>query len=371
MTQTPETSMAEASAPANPAGWWGPQAEIVACSNCQSSFLSLQAEISKFCPNCLHPTLVIMDSKAGLENLAPPELVLPYQVQKNQITASVGGFAKGIPFPPADLNAESIMQRMLPVYLPRWLVDTTVTARWQAETGFNYEVVSHRDRYDQNMGRWVSQEVKETRVSWEPRVGELSRTYQNISAPAADDERRILQAVGEFDNQNAQPYEQSLLLKLSLIKLPNRLPQDAWNDAVIEAQKAAAAECQLASKADHIRNFKWQPDYTNQNWTLLLRPIFVSYYLDDDGQPQRILLNGISGKLAGQRRSSMKRAQSVALTIVLVAAGIFLLGLLLGAVGLVFPPALIIGGLVLLAATFIGLGAIVPIVQAWQFNKSK
>jgi len=44
---------------------------------------------------------------------------------------------------------------------------------------FNYEVVSHQERFSQNQGGWNSQEVTETRVRWELRRGRLDRVYSN------------------------------------------------------------------------------------------------------------------------------------------------------------------------------------------------
>jgi predicted transporter len=67
----------------------------------------------------------------------------------------------------------------------------------------------------------------------------------------------------------------------------------------------------------------------------------------------------------------MRKAQTQALTIFIIAAVIFLFGLMIGAVGLVFPPALLVGGLMLLVGVFAGLAALIPLFRAWQFNQNQ
>jgi hypothetical protein len=157
----------------------------------------------------------------------------------------------------------------------------------------------------------------------------------------------------------------------SYIAVPDRPKSDAWNEASLEFKKLASDECQAAGAGDHLRNFKWDPQFTNQNWTLLLRPAYASYYVDDEGKPQKILVHGTTGQISGQRRASIKKAQTQALTIFIIAAVIFMLGLIIGAVGLLLPPALVLGGLLLLVGVFVGLSALIPIFRAWQFNQSQ
>ena len=50
-------------------------------------------------------------------------------------------------------------------------------------------------------------------------------------------------------------------------------------------------------------------------WTLLLLPLLSAYYLDDEGAPQAVYINGQNGTISGVRRSSMKRAQRASLWI--------------------------------------------------------
>jgi hypothetical protein len=302
-------------------------------------------------------------------DIQPPELYLPFTVTGDTLSQTIEKFAGGIWFAPADLNPQNLKSRLQRVYLPMWLVDSEVVAIWQAETGFDYEVVSHQDSFDQNRAGWVSREVTETRIRWEPRAGRLRRPYQNIVAPALEEHHRLRQQLGQYDLEQAQPYQPGAVAN-SFVRLPNRPPADAWPEAISPIRAAAAEECRRACQADHLREFRWSASYDEQNWTLLLLPMYATYYLDDDDRYQPVLVHGQSGRLQASRRASMRRARQAAIIILAVAGALFLLSLVAGIVGLVVPPLLVLGAIGLVIALGLGLLAITPIVIVWQFNRT-
>lgn len=349
-------------------GGWGRGLRPALCPHCDWLYLvPAEAELPR-CPHCFHEQLKPLGEGEEAFHTAPPELALPFTLSKERLAQQVTRFAEGIPFPPEDLNADALRSRLLPIALPMWLVDAEVEGPWWAEVGFDYDVVSHQNHYDQNRGGWFEREVQETRVRWEPRVGRLHRAYHNVSAAALEDERALQQRLGSYDHRSAQAYRPEMMGR-ALIRLPDRSTGDAWPDAEPTVRTLAAKECQKAASADHFRQFRWKPVYTNRNWTLLLRPVYATYYLDDEGQPQPVLLHGQTGQINGARRGSMRRAQKTALIIAIVAAVIFVLSLILGAVGLMVPPLLVVAAIGIVVALLVGLGALVPIVRVWQFNR--
>jgi len=249
-------------------------------------------------------------------------------------------------------------------------VDAEVQAIWQAEVGFNYQVVSHQDRYDEKRGGWTSHQVTEDRIRWEPRLGKLSRSYHNVPAPALEEHARLQKTLGGYVLAEAQAY-QAIALQDSMVRLPNRSPEGAWPEARPAFQAAAAEECRKASSADHIRQFSWKPKFANQNWTLFLLPLFTSFYLDDENKPQAILIHGQTGKISGPRYASMKRARRAALIVLGIAIAIFVLSLLSSAAAMFMPALLAIGALGLVIALLVGAGALLPIATVWWFNRNQ
>ncbi len=355
--------------PVNLEATWNTPLKAVVCPHCDWQYLVPEATSPARCPHCFQADLAPLESGAAyLPYQHPPELVLAFDVSSEELNRGVETFANGIPFAPRDLDAETLRTRLTPIYVPMWLVDSDIVATWSAEMGFDYNVVSHQERYS-DAGGWKSHEVEETRARWEPRVGRLTRQYNNITAPALEDHAALQAALGRYNFKTAHAYTPQAIRAETLVRLPDRDPEAAWPDAVPEFQKAAGEECRRAASADHVRKFKWSPTYTNQNWTLLLLPVYATYYLDDDEQPQAVLINGQSGQMHGARRASMRRAQRTAMIIVLIAAFLFALGLCLGLVTAVAGPLALIGVLVAGVSLLVGAGALIPIIIVWRFNR--
>ena len=207
-------------------------------------------------------------------------------------------------------------------------------------------------------------------MRWELRRGSLERTYPNIPLPALEDHASLRRILGEFDTAASVPYDAKLAEEV-LIRLPDRSQQDAWPDAEPILQATAARECQQAAGADHARDFHWSPQFPKRSWTLMLLPLYTSYYLDDEGQPQPVMLHGQSGAASGARRASMKRAQRYTWAILAVSAIVFVISLGIGAVGIVLPLLLPLGGIGVIAAVLVALGAVYPIYSAWSFNRGR
>jgi hypothetical protein len=351
---------------------WGRELLAAVCEHCDWCYLLAPDSLPITCPHCFNSSLSPMPEEIDqLPYIHPPELVQPFALSQEQLTTRLKQFARGIPLAPPDLSPERLTSRLQRVFLPRWLVDAEVEATWQAETGFNYDIVSHEEQFDENQGDWRSKRVTQSRVRWEPRLGRLRRTYHNVPAPALEEALELKQRLGDYDAAEAQPYQPQALSGV-LVRLPSRAPDDAWPEARPALRVVAGEECRRASEADHIRDFRWTATYVHQHWTQLLLPLYTTYYLDDDSRPRRVLVNGQTGRLSGVRRASTRRARRLAVAILAAAAAIFSLSLILAIFGAFFVSSLVtLAGLGLILALLTGLVAILPIAIVWQFNQAQ
>lgn len=351
---------------------WGYEANIFVCEECDWSFVIPQNVSPQRCPHCFQRNLSPNDSIAEdkLNYLKPPELILPFALSDTQLSKSVSEFTSGIPFPPPDLNFQNLASRMKRIFLPYWLVDTDVNGKWEVEAGYDYQVVSHQEQYDDNRSSWRTNEIKENRIRWEQRLGRLARSYHNVPAPALEEERELTGIIGQYDMESAAQFSTEGINQ-TFVRLPNSSPSDAWPQAIPTIQSQVAEDCRRAAQANHYRNFRWSPDFQNLNWTLLLRPIYSTYFFDDNRQPQPILIHGQNGRTSGLRYSSMKRAQRVSAWIFGAAILACLLSILLLGLGFIFPI-LVVGGVIgFIIAVIAGISALIPIGIAWNFNRKQ
>lgn len=355
-------------------GWPG-NVVCVICQHCDWRYLAVPGKITDECPHCHNHDLQVFESddfSMMTDFIKPPEMYLPFQFNQNALSEKLTQFAKSIPFAPSDLQLSNLQSRVRMVYLPMWLVDSQASATWQAECGYYYQAKSHQEKF--SGGRWHTQEVIETRTRWEPRLGKLQRVYQNIAAPAVEEHRQLMNALGNFAFDQAKNATTTDLLNTNaplapLVRIPSRDKDDTWPDTLPRFQEQATVETKKACAADEIREFRWSPQFSHQNWSLFLLPIWTSYYLDDENKPQSIMLNGQSGQMSATRRASMKRAKRVSMYILLAAVIIFVLTVVLGLLSLMMEELSGLALIGLIASVLVGLAAIYPVGTAWSINR--
>ena len=343
---------------------WGQELALAGCEQCDWLYLLPPDKLPLTCPHCGQEALAVMDETADSPIYThPPELFLPFTASQTSLESQLKQFVSGIWIAPKDLSVPHLLGRLQPVYMPMWLVDAEIQAQWQAEVGFDYQVVSHREKHVN--GRWHSQEVKKTKVRWEPRVGTLSRRYDNTAAPALEDHSDMMKRLARYDHSQSQPYQP---LNDVLVRLPNRPPEDAWSEATAALHGLAGDDCRRAAGGDHVRDFKWSANFSSQNWSQLLLPLYTTYYLDDESKPQVLLVNGQTGVLDGRKRASMKRAFQLGTIVAVIAALLFLVGLALTLIG---EAGVANAGRQIITISFFGLLlAFLPIIYVWYFNQT-
>jgi len=341
---------------------WGFEPVALVCENCDWSYLSTDANAG-LCPHCSKAKLQAFElDDSNLPSIASPELMLGYRIGQEQMNRIALQFIKQIPFPPHDLTAGNMGERVQRVFIPMWLVDAQVNANWEAQAGYDYQVESHKSNYSN--GQWRTQKVYETRMDWEDRAGQLMRQYDNISAPALEVHQRLIQKLGRYAINDAEQYSKDALRR-ALIRLPDRSTEDAFSEAQENFRLRAADDVKKATDAKNIRHFQWQAKYDNVHWTQLLLPVFMTYYADDSGKRRVVYINGATGQVSGERRGSMKRAQRLMMTgltitavMVAIAIGIMLFN----------PDYDDAVAIVAIIAAIAGIGSLIPVIHVWQFN---
>jgi hypothetical protein len=341
------------------------------CDRCGWMFFTLPQAVKSRCPHCCQSRLAVVEGDiSGMLPVRPPELIIPFHLSKQQLENTIQDFSAKIPFAPDDLNPGVLRDRLARLFLPVWLVDSQIHGTWQAQTGFDYQVVSHQEAYDENSSEWKTLELQETRIRWEDRLGKMNRAFENITVPAMQDSAVLLAGLDNFPVESARAYDPECL-EQAYVRLPDHTPDEAWKEAEQAFITAATEECRKACSADHMRDFRWMFEFGQVNWTLLLLPVYTTFYSDDDGKPLPLLVHGQTGKMTGTRRASLKKARRMSLFFLISGILLFLFGLLAGQ----FNGANnFVDGLTMvlvLAGIFCGIGSLYPVITAWDYNRKQ
>ncbi len=336
---------------------------VAYCAHCGGRFLTPSQWNAPPCPACFSSRLTVSVDPISVE---PLELALPFNLHPAGMGKLFSDWLKGVWLPAADLTAANLSGRLAPCYLPMRLVDGSVSGSWCAQIGFDYQVASSHDSFQNNT--WKSQQTTETRIRWEPRLGLIDRPYQNLAVAALESHQKLIDGLGGFDVQNAKPADPQVINKVAT-RLPDLPIEKSWSLAQTAFQRACQADCLAASGGQHIEQYSVQASYQAINWTLLLLPVYASWYQDDHGQVIPIWVHGQTGQIMGVRQASQKRAWKWTGLIALGSLITFVIGLLLSLGAAISPPAVTVGGILVLLAVVLALAAPVPALWAWQFNK--
>lgn len=344
---------------------WDANLQPAGCPACGSGFLLASDPVQQRCPVCWRANLEIQPARLRPE---APELVIPFPKSPKDYLIQAQKFVQPVWLRPDDLQAERLIQRLVPIFLPHWLVDGNLRGDWQAQVGYDYQVQSSQERYTGN--NWQVNKVVETRVRWEPRLGQIERRYENLPAPAASDRAGLSKRIGMPNPKEGHPYSPALL-KNAVVRIPDLPPESAWPIARARFEQAAGESCQLAAGGQHIQQFKVNAEYTALNWTQLLQPYYTTAYQDEEGRLQTILINPFNGEFSGPRLASTRKAWTVAGIAALIAIILFVLGALLLAGTAIAPPLSILGILAIMAGIFAAIFALVPVIWAWNWNNQQ
>lgn len=332
------------------------------CIKCGQAHLIAKELIGQNCPACYEGKLESQPARLRKE---PPEYIIPFSKTKEDLKPVIEHFAKGIWLKPDDFNPSTMMERLVPMYRPVWLIDSDMTGNWKGEAGFDYQVKSSQENF--NGGQWKTKEVIKTNIRWEPRAGEICRHYDNINLPASSDDDRFTDLTGDYDLTCSEPYSQYEKLNIT-IRIPDLIPENIWSDVKNSMDSKASEECSTACSGQHIRAFTFKGNYEKLNWTQLLLPLYSTCYKDDKGKFHRVYINGQTGAIGGIRLASQKKGWKWTAGLLLTGIITFILGLLIGTV---IPPLALLGALLILMSFIPSILFIFPVVSTWRWNKKQ
>ena len=335
------------------------------CSHCRRVYLVSPNYRGSSCPLCRQGTL---EAQSAHMRPTEPEQVLPFRVTKNDLLPTYQKFVSGVWIKPEDFNPDTLLKNTRPIFWPHWLVDSDVNGHWQMEAGFNYQVESAKEVY--TGGRWESRKQIENRVRWEPRVGMMTTRVDNVVTPALEEHENRLQMTGQYHLERGIDFDPNLLGG-AFLELPDIPPEDAWPLARPQLDKALAEISKKAAGAQHYRDFTIKARFSNQDWTEFFLPMYTTFYRDDDGQPQLVVINGETGTIRGPRLASRKRGARIAQITAAVAGALFLLALIGLLLTIIFPPAGLAAGLLGILGLVITLFAIIIAVWPRQWNRKQ
>jgi len=316
---------------------WGEERRELACQSCGAVVTVAPDVLTSTCAFC-GSNRVLARSAAG--DVLRPTALIPFVVDQERCRAQMTEWlGRGWMHPP-ELRSARTLREMVGVYLPFWTFDAHVRADWKAEVGTVKTKRVHRD------GKWQTR----TYIDWDWRSGRVHLPINDHLVPGtARVSRVILRKVAPFDLHRLVEYDPGYLAGWQAKTYDVQLPQ-AWEIARDDMRKQAKSACHDDTGSSHVRNFRMTADFADERWRYSLLPVYLASYRFD-GRTFQVMVNGQTGKVAGQKPVAWLRVWLVIAAMLSPGALLGLLGLLtlalgVGVFGLVLGFILLVAGLI-------------------------
>lgn len=266
---------------------WGTERSEITCQRCGAATTLPSDALTHTCPFC--GSNKVIQRTAPQDNLRP-RYIIPFSIQPEQCAQIAHQWLGSSWMTPTELQQTARLGEFRPVYIPYWTFDSTCRARWQAEVGHE-----RTETYYEN-----GETKTRTVIEWKIESGTLNQTFDDLLIPATEKlSQRLLQNIEPYKTEALVPYEAKYLAGMSAKGYDIPL-QKAWETARAVMRERTRNACINQASTSRVRNFHMSLDFAEESWRYILVPLYIAAY-DYQDQTYRVMVNGQSGKIAGQR----------------------------------------------------------------------
>jgi len=295
-----------------------PDQRFLRCDNCGSEVAMDLDQRSYVCAFC-DSTYVVEFSPDQTER-QPPEFVIGFAVTGEQAQEKFRHWiSENAWFRPADLKIGMVADKLQGVYLPFWSFSMLTESSWSANVG-EYWYRTETYVTTDSKGKPVTRTRRVRETEWWPLSGNHHH-YQNGFLVSGS------KGLAQRDAERIKPFNLPALKRYEPYYLAGWLSEE-YSIQREHALKACQDEFNRRERrqvarflpGDIHRNVQVSTSFSNVNSDLCLLPVYILSYRYRD-RLYRFLLNGQTGKLAGDKPVSWQR--------VLALVGVILLLILL------------------------------------------
>ncbi len=295
------------------------QADVseVRCTGCGAVVVfsdKVQADSCVYCGTHLE------NKPQRAENLVQPESLLPFQVSDRDARQIFLKWINGLWFAPTELKKLATLGRFSSVYAPYWTYDSMTYTRYTGERGDNYtETEYYRDANGNRQSRTV------TKTRWHRVSGEVQHFFDDVLIPGSKTlPQKLVRKLTPWDLKNVEPFQDGFLSGHTAERYSVSLVE-GFTDAKGVMEDYITGLIRSDIGGDHQRIHTRNTRYVGVTFKHTLLPTWVANYRYREKVFQ-VLVNGESGKLAGERPWSILKIIRL-IVIILIAVGLLVWGI--------------------------------------------
>ncbi len=277
----------------------------IGCNACGAHFSMDPNITASACPFC--GTQVV--SQAKTQKLIKPRALLAFKVTRDQAVDRWKKWLSGLWFAPSNLKkVVQYADKLNGMYLPHWTYDCNTVANYRGERGEDY--------YEKD-----SKGNRVRRTRWYPASGTVRNSFDDILVLASESiPRKLSDKLPPWDLENLTPYADDYLSGYRAEAYQTGL-KEGFQVAQKTIDKVVDQTIRKHIGGDHQRVHWVETEYNDITFKHILLPLWISAYRYNQ-KAYRFLVNGSTGKVAGERPYSWVKITLLVLSILAVAGAI-------------------------------------------------
>ena len=292
------------------------------CQQCGAEVVTDPDQRSYVCAFC--DSTYVVELPQAETGRQPPEFIVGFAVTREQAQQA---FQKWLHendwFRPGDLAKASIADKLKGVYLPFWSFTMRATSRWQAQIGEHwYRTETYTTTDSKGRLQTRTRQVQET--EWWPLSGRHHRYYSGYMVSGS-------KGLPHEQALRIQPFNLPALKRYEPYYLAGWLAEEysvergsALSTCQEEFQRREQANIAAFLPGDRHSGLAVETQFSQVSSDLCLLPVYILSYRYHD-KVYRYLMNGQTGKVAGEKPISQTR---IAIAVGVVVAIVIVIGLI-------------------------------------------
>lgn len=292
------------------------QPQVVTCPQCgaQTQFEShVVAAVCAFCATAL------VSESAHREHRIRPRAIVPFTLEAKAAQSVFQKWIDGRWFAPSALKTTVRSARgVRGVYLPCWTFDAATISEYQGQRGVNRQVQEF-----QRNAKGVMVPVTRTVIDWYPASGVVSVNFDDTLVPASRSIPANLEHVLQhWDVSGMQAYAEDFVAGFTVEAYQVAL-EPAFGEAKSVFDGAIRSAIHQDIGGNHQRIHHVSTRYERVTFKHILLPVWMCAY-QFKGKSWRVVVNGQTGAIAGDRPWSAWKILFALLAVLAVAGIVYL-----------------------------------------------
>lgn len=288
------------------------ETRVVKCPECAAQVELGDATHATECPFCATP--VVTDT--GVHRHIKPKGLLPFAMDEKLAREEMAEWLGKLWFAPNGLDQFARKGRRLQgVYVPFWTFDAQTRSNYSGERGTDYYV----SRTVTRNGK--TETIQERKTRWRRVSGRVARFFDEVLVVASRSlPRKYIDYLAPWDLSQLEPYIPEYLAgyRAEAYSVPL---EEGFEEARDHMDRVILRDVKFDIGGDRQRVHSVNTKVSDVTFKHVLLPVWMAAY-KFRGETYRVVINGRTGRVSGERPWSVWKIVFAVLAGVIVAAGI-------------------------------------------------